>query len=299
MTGIAITVRYTDLTRNEATAALRGLPVGAESRLVRRLARVGGARYDVDVTGLSPQGARDLAATVLEHMQAVAQGSTDLDTAGLQAEVERLNGLIAMADRMGAAITQERNDLHAEVERLRAPRDSATAIESAATTVKATGGAVEIAGVRIEPCDTYGATDTTRALDAARSRADAAEARLAGVKALDAEASTFGAEEFGEFKRRLRRALVAADEQAAEIDGEVWPFAPGDVVRDSGEGDDAAWLECAPTGTVVRNADGDPWVTNVAGTWFCLDGGTSWIASRDLADLGQLTVVSVPRPGGA
>lgn len=52
--------------------------------------------------------------------------------------------------------------------------------------------------------------------DALKVRADAAEARLARVTALDAEASTFGAEEFGEFKRRLRRALVADDEQAAE-----------------------------------------------------------------------------------
>lgn len=41
--------------------------------------------------------------------------------------------------------------------------DEARAVYAAAMTVKETGGAVEIAGVRIEPCDTYGQTDTTRA----------------------------------------------------------------------------------------------------------------------------------------
>lgn len=28
-----------------------------------------------------------------------------------------------------------------------------------------------------------------------------------------------------------------------------WPFAPGQIVRDSGDGDDAAWLDAAPVGT--------------------------------------------------
>lgn len=42
----------------------------------------------------------------------------------------------------------------------------------AVTTIKETGGAVEIHGVRIEPCDTYGQTETTRALDRAADRAE-------------------------------------------------------------------------------------------------------------------------------
>lgn len=40
---------------------------------------------------------------------------------------------------------------------------------AAAETVKETGGAVEINGVRMEACDEYGRTDTTRAADEARA----------------------------------------------------------------------------------------------------------------------------------
>lgn len=44
----------------------------------------------------------------------------------------------------------------------------AKALLSAVDTIKKTGGAVEINGVRIEPCDTYGQTDTTREVEALR-----------------------------------------------------------------------------------------------------------------------------------
>lgn len=67
--------------------------------------------------------------------------------------------------------------------------------------VKLTGGTVEMLGVRIEPCDTYGATDTTRALAAAEAQSricheremrfdserDAAEAKLARITELHTE----------------------------------------------------------------------------------------------------------------
>lgn len=46
--------------------------------------------------------------------------------------------------------------------------DRADAVLRAVETIKKTGGAVEIAGVRIEPCDTYGQTDTTRELELLR-----------------------------------------------------------------------------------------------------------------------------------
>lgn len=53
-----------------------------------------------------------------------------------------------------------------------------SAIASAARTIKETpGSAVEIAGVRIEACDEYGRTSTTR-------RAERAEAALAGAAAV-------------------------------------------------------------------------------------------------------------------
>lgn len=52
--------------------------------------------------------------------------------------------------------------------------DRALAILSAAETIKKTGGAVEIAGVRIEPCDERGETLTLKAFQ------DAAEARDRG-----------------------------------------------------------------------------------------------------------------------
>lgn len=47
-------------------------------------------------------------------------------------------------------------------------RGEAEALLSAVDTIKQTGGAVEIAGVRIEPCDTYGQTETTLELEALR-----------------------------------------------------------------------------------------------------------------------------------
>ena len=54
--------------------------------------------------------------------------------------------------------------------------DAARAMLNAANTIKATGGAVEIGGVRIEPCDEYGSTVTT-------ARAEAAEAEVVTLRA--------------------------------------------------------------------------------------------------------------------
>ena len=70
-----------------------------------------------------------------------------------------------------------------------------------------------------------------------------------------------------------------------------WPFAPGQIVRDSGEGDDAAWLDAAPVGTAVQNAEGCEWTRGVHG-WF--GAHPSWATSADLVEHGPLTVVSVP-----
>ncbi|MFD4992849.1 hypothetical protein ACFWH7_04500 [Cellulosimicrobium cellulans] len=43
--------------------------------------------------------------------------------------------------------------------------ERAEAVLSAVEAIKETGGAVEVAGVRIEPCDAYGVTATTRERD--------------------------------------------------------------------------------------------------------------------------------------
>ena len=53
--------------------------------------------------------------------------------------------------------------------------DAARAMLNAANTIKATGGAVEIGGVRIEPCDEYGSTVTT-------ARAESAEAEVGTLR---------------------------------------------------------------------------------------------------------------------
>ncbi len=54
----------------------------------------------------------------------------------------------------------------------------AEAVLSAVEAIKGTGGAVEIAGVRIEPCDAYGVTATTRERDElSRSLRDVAAER--------------------------------------------------------------------------------------------------------------------------
>jgi hypothetical protein len=50
-----------------------------------------------------------------------------------------------------------------------------------------------------------------------------------------------------------------------------WPFRPGDYASDSGpDGDDAAWLEAAPIGTVVQDCDGDEW-TRRGDLWHMFD----------------------------
>lgn len=61
--------------------------------------------------------------------------------------------------------------------------DAARAMLNAANTIKATGGAVEIGGVRIEPCDEYGSTVTTARAEAAEAEVVTLRARLAAVEA--------------------------------------------------------------------------------------------------------------------
>ena len=60
----------------------------------------------------------------------------------------------------------------------------ADALLRAVETIKATGGAVEIAGVRIEPCDAFGSTVTTARAEAAEAERDALLAKVAAVEAL-------------------------------------------------------------------------------------------------------------------
>lgn len=75
-----------------------------------------------------------------------------------------------------------------------------------------------------------------------------------------------------------------------------WPFAPGQIVRDSGEGDDTAWLECAPEGTVLRLPDTTE-VTMRHGLTYCWrsDDDSVYTSVGLAAETdGPLTVVSVP-----
>ena len=62
--------------------------------------------------------------------------------------------------------------------------DAARAMLNAANTIKATGGAVEIGGVRIEPCDEYGSTVTTARAEAAEAEVVTLRAKVAAVEAL-------------------------------------------------------------------------------------------------------------------
>ena len=62
--------------------------------------------------------------------------------------------------------------------------DAARAMLNAANTIKATGGAVEIGGVRIEPCDEYGSTVTTARAESAEAEVGTLRARVAAVEAL-------------------------------------------------------------------------------------------------------------------
>lgn len=62
--------------------------------------------------------------------------------------------------------------------------------------------------------------------------------------------------------------------------------------------DDAAWLDAAPVGTVVRDAEADTWTKSggpVNGSWF-LNGGRGGAGATFVASHGPLTVVSVPEP---
>ena len=61
--------------------------------------------------------------------------------------------------------------------------DAARAMLNAANTIKATGGAVEIGGVRIEPCDEYGSTVTTARAEAAEAEVVTLRAKVAAVEA--------------------------------------------------------------------------------------------------------------------
>jgi len=79
----------------------------------------------------------------------------------------------------------------------------------------------------------------------------------------------------------------------ADPEPDGWPFKPGDVVHDSGEdADDAAWLEAAPEDTVVVDYQGTECTRRRAGWSNGTLGGT--VTSVELADLGPITVVSVP-----
>jgi hypothetical protein len=76
----------------------------------------------------------------------------------------------------------------------------------------------------------------------------------------------------------------------------AWPFAPGDVVRDSGEdGDDAAWLDAAPQRTVVVDSQGTEW-TRLGDGWFIADPpvrASRWASLNLNETYGPLSVVSV------
>ena len=65
--------------------------------------------------------------------------------------------------------------------------DAARAMLNAANTIKATGGAVEIGGVRMEPCDEYGSTVTTARAESAEAEVGTLRAKVAAVEAVAEE----------------------------------------------------------------------------------------------------------------
>jgi hypothetical protein len=74
----------------------------------------------------------------------------------------------------------------------------------------------------------------------------------------------------------------------------TWPFAPGDVVRDSGEdGDDTAWLRAAPAGTVVTDSMAVEWTKPGPGKSWLADGGAWMRRSERLSEFAPVVVVSV------
>ena len=96
--------------------------------------------------------------------------------------------------------------------------DAARAMLNAANTIKATGGAVEIGGVRIEPCDEYGSTVTTARAEAAEAEVGTLRAKVAAVQALAEKRDVlyppkwaFGAEEnYCNGYRQARADFIAA-----------------------------------------------------------------------------------------
>ena len=96
--------------------------------------------------------------------------------------------------------------------------DAARAMLNAANTIKATGGAVEIGGVRIEPCDEYGSTVTTARAEAAEAEVVTLRAKVAAVEALAEKRDVlyppkwaFGAEEnYCNGYRQARADFIAA-----------------------------------------------------------------------------------------
>lgn len=102
------------------------------------------------------------------------------EVAELRARNERQKrGIRQFADALGQE-RQRAEKAESDVVKAIAQRDAARAeleqcraLLNAVDTIKKTRGAVQIAGVRIEPCDTYGKTDTTRAVDALLDQAEA------------------------------------------------------------------------------------------------------------------------------
>ncbi|MFI6428488.1 hypothetical protein [Promicromonospora sp. NPDC050880] len=71
-TVVTARVEVDNLTRDEAIAALDAVPVGASLWIERKHVVLGGKRFDVNATELTPHAARDYAAALTDHMDAVA-----------------------------------------------------------------------------------------------------------------------------------------------------------------------------------------------------------------------------------
>lgn len=97
-------------------------------------------------------------------------------------------------------------------------------------------------------------------------------------------------EAFGEISHAAKNAQQA-NYALTSAPAPEWPFAPGDVMHDSGpDGDDAAWLEAAPEGTLVNDGDGWDFVRDSGAWWHT---GSWRMTSERIAERGPLTVVSV------
>ena len=101
---VKLTVIVENVTYDEMAAALQAMPVGRSAVVERKTVVLGGRRYDVTGSDLSPEAARNVAAALHEHMTAVQEGKPAFDAA---AALERVHALAEHHRPLGTKIWPE------------------------------------------------------------------------------------------------------------------------------------------------------------------------------------------------